>query len=29
LGLRPAALVHVLQGSVDQRLFHRVTGVVA
>ncbi|MGA1647275.1 MAG: metal-dependent transcriptional regulator [Candidatus Limnocylindrus sp.] len=29
LGLRPAALIRVLQGSVDQRLFHRVTGVVA
>jgi hypothetical protein len=29
LGLRPAALVHVLQGSVDPKLFHRVAGVVA
>ncbi len=29
LGLRPAALVHVLQGSVDQGLFHRIPGGAA
>ena len=27
LGLRPATLIHVLQGKVDQKLFHRVAGV--
>ena len=27
LGLRPATLIHVLQGKIDQKLFHRVAGV--
>lgn len=26
LGLRPASLIHVLQGAVDQNLFHRIGG---